>query len=63
MVKFNGTNNFGLWRCEVLNALNVQNLEDALGLQDRPEEMKEKIWKKMNRIACGVVFITRLWRC
>jgi len=32
VVKFDGTNNFGLWRCKVLDALNVQNLEDALKL-------------------------------
>ena len=30
VVKFDGTNNFSLWRCEVLNALNMQNLEDLL---------------------------------
>jgi len=23
VVEFNGTNNFGLWRCEVLDALNA----------------------------------------
>ena len=26
-VKFNGTNNFGMWRCEVMDALNASNLE------------------------------------
>jgi len=31
-VKFDGTNNFRLWRCEVLDALNAQNLEDTLEL-------------------------------
>ena len=29
MVKFDGTNNFGLWRCKVLDALNGQNLKDS----------------------------------
>ena len=43
MVNFDGTNNFRLWRCEVLDALNAQNLEDALELQERQEEMKKKI--------------------
>jgi len=52
IVEFDGTNNFRLWMCEVLNALNVQNLEDALRLQERSEDMEEKIWKKMNRTAC-----------
>ena len=30
VVKFNGTNNFGMWRCEVMDALNASNLEDTL---------------------------------
>ena len=29
VMKFDGTNTFGLWRCEVLNALNAQNLENS----------------------------------
>ena len=53
--KFNGTNNFGLWRCEVLDALNAQNLEDTLELDGKPDEIEEKVWKKMNRTACGVI--------
>ena len=43
VVEFDGINNFRLWICEVLDALNAQNLEDALELQERPEEMEEKI--------------------
>ena len=43
VVKFDSTNNFRLWRCEVLDALNVQNLEDALELQERLTEMQEKV--------------------
>ena len=31
-MKFDGTNNFRFWRCEVLDALNVQNLKDAFEL-------------------------------
>ena len=34
VVKFDGTNNFGLWRCEVMDTLNAQNLKDALELQE-----------------------------
>ena len=30
MVKFEGKNNFGMWRCEVMDALNASNLEDTL---------------------------------
>ena len=55
VAKFDGTNNFSLWRCEVLDALNAQNLEDTLESQEKPTEIKEKIWKKMNRTACGVI--------
>ena len=32
LVKFDDTNNFKLWRCEVLDVLNAQNLENALEL-------------------------------
>ena len=38
VVKFDGINNFKLWRCEVMDALNVLNLEDTLLLQERPME-------------------------
>jgi len=55
VVKFDGTKNFRLWRCDVLDALNAQNLENALELQEKPAEMDEKFWKKMNRTACGVI--------
>ena len=53
--KFNGINNFRLWRCEVLDALNAQNLEDTLELDGKPDEIEENVWKKMNRTACGVI--------
>ena len=42
MVKFDGTNNFGMWRCEVMDALNTQDLEDTLELQEKPEDAQEK---------------------
>ena len=29
-VKFDGTNNFRLWRCEIMDTLNAQNLKDTL---------------------------------
>ena len=32
VTKFDGTNNFGLWRCEVMDALNAHNLEDTVEL-------------------------------
>ena len=54
-VKSDGINNFGLWRCEVMDTLNAQNLKDTFEFQERPTEVDEKIWKKMNRMACGVI--------
>ena len=35
VVKFNGTNNFGMWRCEVMDALNASNLKDTLLLEKK----------------------------
>ena len=42
VVKFNDTNNFGMWRCEVIDALTTSNLEDALRLEEKPEETSKK---------------------
>ena len=52
VVKIDDMNNFGLWRCEVMDALTVPNLEDALLLQKKLEETFEKDWDKMNRMTC-----------
>jgi len=43
VVKFNGTNNFDLWRCEMLDALIAQSFEDILELQEKPAEVKQKV--------------------
>jgi len=43
VMKFDGINNFELWRCEVMNTLNAQNLEDTLGLQERLAKVDEKV--------------------
>jgi len=43
VVKFDGRNNSGLWRYEILNVLNAQNLKDSLELQEKPTEMDEKV--------------------
>jgi len=42
VVKFDGTNNFGIWKCEVMDALTTLNLEDALRLEEKPDETSEK---------------------
>ena len=52
VVKFDGKNNFGMWRCKMKDALNAQNLEDTLKLQEKPANIVEKNWKKMNQMAC-----------
>ena len=38
-----------------MDALNAKNLEDTLEFQERPAEVDENVWKKMNRTACGVI--------
>ena len=55
VVKFNDTNNFGMWRCEVMNALTASNLEDTLRLEKKRASTTEEDWDKMNRTACGLV--------
>ena len=37
------------------DALNTQNLEDTLELQEWPTEVDEKVWKKMNRMAWCII--------
>ena len=55
VVKFNGTNNFGMWRCEVMDALNASNLEDTLLLERKKNTTTDEEWAKMNRSACGLI--------
>ena len=42
VVKFNGTNNFGMWRYEVIDALNASNLEDTLRLEKKRSTTTEE---------------------
>ncbi|KAH9699236.1 Integrase catalytic domain-containing protein [Citrus sinensis] len=49
--KFDGTNNFGMWQCEVLDVLCQQELDVAL--EEKPHMMDDKEWIKINRQACG----------
>ena len=55
VVKFNDTNNFGMWRCEVMDALNASNLEDTLLLEKKRSTTTDEEWAKMNRSACGLI--------
>ncbi|KAM5552956.1 hypothetical protein ABKV19_025277 [Rosa sericea] len=51
--KFDGTNNFGMWQCEMMDVLCQQELDIAL--EDKPEDMNEKEWKQINKWACGSI--------
>ena len=53
--KFDGTKNFGMWQCEVMDVLFQQELDIAL--EDKLEEMTLKDWKKINRQACGTILL------
>ena len=55
VMKFDDANNFGIWRCEVMDALTTSNLEDSLRLEEKLEETSEKDWDKMNQRACGII--------
>ena len=55
VLKFSDTNNFRLWRREVLDTLNVQNLKKTLEFLERPAEAEEKVWMKLNKTACGII--------
>ena len=48
VVKFDSKNNFGMWRCEVIDALTATNLEDTLRLKEKLKGTSEKDWDKMN---------------
>ena len=52
--KFYGTNKFGMWQCEVQDILFQQELDVALE-ENRPEDVVEKDWTRINRLACGTI--------
>ena len=53
--KFDGTNNFNMWQCEVMDVLIQQELDIAL--EDKPKETSDKDWNKINRQACGTIHL------
>jgi len=55
VVKFNSNNNFGMCRCEVMDALTASNLKDTLRLEKKREVTSEENWDKMNRTACDLI--------
>jgi len=42
VVKFDGKNNFDMWRCEVMDALMTSNLEDTLRLEKKRNSTSEE---------------------
>jgi len=55
VVKFDGKNNFEMWRCDVMDALTTSNLKGTLCLRENPEETSEKDWDKINITAYGLI--------
>ena len=53
--KFDGTNNFGTWQCEVMDVLVQQELD--ITLEDKPEGMSDNDWEKIERQACGTIHL------
>ena len=51
---FDGTGHFGMWQSEVLDALFQQGLDIAIE-EKQPEDVEEKEWKTINRLACGTI--------
>ena len=55
VVKFDDKNNFGMWRCEVMDVLPASNLEDTLRLEKKRASTTKKDWDKVDRSACGLI--------
>ncbi|KAM2348698.1 hypothetical protein FF1_012174 [Malus domestica] len=53
MEKFDGTNNFRIWQCEVKDVLAQQDLLTAL--REKPEAMSKLEWEKLNLWACSSI--------
>ena len=41
VVKFDGKNNFRMWRCEEMDALMTSNVKDTLQLEKKPKATSE----------------------
>ena len=52
--KFDGTNNFGMWQCEVLDILSQQELDVALE-EKKSDDIDEEKWTRINRLACSTI--------
>ena len=55
VMKFDGKINFGMWRCEVIDALLTQGLNDTIELEAKPSGVEENSWILKNRMTCAVI--------
>ncbi|GJU66857.1 retrovirus-related pol polyprotein from transposon TNT 1-94 [Tanacetum coccineum] len=51
---FDGTGHFGMWQSEVLDAFFQKGLDIAVE-ESKPEDVEEKNWLTINRLACGTI--------
>ncbi|KAL0402530.1 UNVERIFIED_CONTAM: hypothetical protein Slati_4282900 [Sesamum latifolium] len=51
---FDGTGHFGMWQSEVLDTLFQQGLDFSIE-KNKPDDMEEKDWNAINRLACGTI--------
>ncbi|KAE8692759.1 hypothetical protein F3Y22_tig00110831pilonHSYRG00699 [Hibiscus syriacus] len=51
---FDGTGHFDMWQSEVLDALFQQGLDIAIE-GEKPDDVEEKEWKRINRMTCGTI--------
>lgn len=51
--KFDGTNNFGMWQCEVSDLLFREGSDIAL--ESKPKDYSDDDWNYVNRQACGTI--------
>ncbi|TXG67989.1 hypothetical protein EZV62_009264 [Acer yangbiense] len=51
--KFDSTNNFGMWQCEVLDLLFREGSDIALS--SKPKDISDEDWEYVNRQACGTI--------
>jgi len=51
---FDGTGHFGMWQGKVLDSLFQQGLDIAIE-GEKPEEVEEKDWSIINRLACETI--------
>ncbi|KAI9169132.1 hypothetical protein LWI28_007491 [Acer negundo] len=51
--KFDGTNNFGMWQCEVLDLLFREG--SNIALSSKLKDISDEDWNYVNRQACGTI--------